>query len=169
MTTQTKSPELRFIPITRPGVVGFNFKHARTDAQEAAVRKKAAERGLLAGRARRLGFGRDPERPLRRRVLLFARWRRGAATVGHATKRKAPTLASQGAEANARPVDLREARLARRKSLVGMRPGQERMHSVLVARTPVDHQDCGGVRGTGGSVANFLIGEVGTNFDDWLW
>ena len=51
MTTQTKSPVLRFIPITRPGVVGFNFKHARTDAQEAAVRKKAAERGLLAGRA----------------------------------------------------------------------------------------------------------------------
>jgi hypothetical protein len=51
MTTQTKSAELRFIPITKPGVVAFNFKHARTDAQEAAVRRRAAERGLLAGRA----------------------------------------------------------------------------------------------------------------------
>jgi hypothetical protein len=25
MSTQTKSPELRFVPITRPGVVGFAF------------------------------------------------------------------------------------------------------------------------------------------------
>jgi hypothetical protein len=51
MTTRNECPELRFIPITKPGIVGFNFKHARTDAQEAAVRKRAAERGLLAGRA----------------------------------------------------------------------------------------------------------------------
>jgi hypothetical protein len=99
--------------------------------------------------------------------FFFARWKRGAATFRHATNGRRPQpLASQGAEASARPVDLREARLARRKSLVGMRGPAKSVCIPFWARSPVDHQDCGGVRGTGRSVANFLIGDVGTNFDD---
>jgi hypothetical protein len=46
-----ESTMLKFIPITKPGVPGFSFAVARTDADETAVRKNAAARGLLAGEA----------------------------------------------------------------------------------------------------------------------
>jgi hypothetical protein len=42
---------LKVIPITKPGVLGFSWKIARTDAEEEALRKNAAAQGLLAGEA----------------------------------------------------------------------------------------------------------------------
>jgi hypothetical protein len=42
---------LKVIPITKPGVTGMSHAIARTDADEAAVRKNAATQGLLAGKA----------------------------------------------------------------------------------------------------------------------
>jgi hypothetical protein len=42
---------LKLIPITKPGVPGFSYALARTDADEMAVRKNAAAQGLIAGAA----------------------------------------------------------------------------------------------------------------------
>jgi hypothetical protein len=42
---------LKIIPISKPGTVGFSYALARTDADEAAVRKNAAGQGLLVGKA----------------------------------------------------------------------------------------------------------------------
>jgi hypothetical protein len=39
---------LKIIPITKPGVPGFSYALAMTDAAETAVRKNAAAQGLLA-------------------------------------------------------------------------------------------------------------------------
>jgi hypothetical protein len=40
---------LKLIPISKPGVPGVSYAVARTDVDEAAVRKNAAAQGLLAG------------------------------------------------------------------------------------------------------------------------
>jgi hypothetical protein len=42
---------LKIIPITKPGVPGFSYALAMTDAAETAVRKNAAAQDLLAGKA----------------------------------------------------------------------------------------------------------------------
>jgi hypothetical protein len=43
MTTQTESPELRFIPITRPGVVGFINTPERMPRKPRCARKPPNE------------------------------------------------------------------------------------------------------------------------------
>jgi hypothetical protein len=82
-------------------------------------------------RNRRLEFRRALDSLMVLPGLLCARWKRGAATVVHATNEGRPQpLASQGAEADARPVVLRELRLARPlECSPHARPGQERLHS----------------------------------------
>jgi hypothetical protein len=42
---------LKVIPITEPGVAGFSYAIAKTDADETVVRTNAATQGLLAGKA----------------------------------------------------------------------------------------------------------------------
>jgi hypothetical protein len=42
---------LRTIPISKPGTSGISLHIARTDAEEAELRKSAAAQGLLAGTA----------------------------------------------------------------------------------------------------------------------
>ena len=45
---------LRVIPIVKPGSTAFTFALARTDADEAAARQRAAAEGLVAGAAKEI-------------------------------------------------------------------------------------------------------------------